>query len=129
MQIKNQENNRVNDEFKLRSYKFVLGVMKLIGTLPDKKMYWSLGDQLFRSTSSIGANVVEAKSAASRKEFVKYFQIALRSANETKYWLCLVRDSKCGDSVLASKLLKEAEELANILAKSIITLKAKIRTF
>ncbi len=83
MQIKNQKLNNGND-FKLRSYKFTLGVMKLIETLPDRKVYWSLGDQLFRSASSIGANIIEAKSASSRRDFIKFYEISLKSANETK---------------------------------------------
>ena len=111
MQIKSQKLNESHN-FKLRSYKFVLGVMKLIETFPNKKFYWSLADQLFRSASSIGANVTEAKASSSKREFINFYQIALRSANEVKYWLCLVKDSKCGDVKLAESLLKEAEELS-----------------
>ena len=121
MQIKSQKEK----EFKVRCYRFTLGVMKLIETLPNKKSYWSLADQLFRASSSIGANVIEAKSSSSRKEFINFYQIALKSANETKYWLGLVRDSKTGDSIVAGKLLEEAEQLSKILASSIMTLKGK----
>jgi four helix bundle protein len=121
MQIKSQREK----EFKTRCYKFTLGVMKLIESLPNKKSYWSLGDQLFRSASSIGANVIEAKASSSKKEFINFYQIALKSANETKYWLSLIRDSKCGDTLLAERLLKEADELSKILAASVITLKGK----
>ena len=42
-------------------------------------------DQLLRSATSIGANVVEAKSASSKRDFIKFYEIALKSANETKY--------------------------------------------
>ncbi|HDI52338.1 MAG TPA: four helix bundle protein [Bacteroidetes bacterium] len=124
MQIKSQKEKR-EKEFKIRCYKFTLGVMQLIETLPNKKSYWSLADQLFRAASSIGANVIEAKSSSSRREFINFYQIALKSANETKYWLGLIRDSKTGDSTLAGKLLEEAGELSKILASSIITLKGK----
>jgi len=124
MQIKSQKEQK-EKEFKIRCYKFTLGVMRLIETLPNKKSYWSLADQLFRAASSIGANVIEAKSASSRREFINFYQIALKSANETKYWLGLVRDSKTGDSNLAERLLREAEQLAKILATSIMTLKGK----
>jgi four helix bundle protein len=101
--------------------------MKIVETLPNKKSFWSLGDQLFRSASSIGANIIEAKSSSSRKEFINFYQISLKSANETKYWLALIRDSKSGDVELAEKLLKEVEELSKILAASVITLKKKIQ--
>lgn len=122
MQIKNQ---KYEHDFKVRSYKFALNIMKLVETLPNKKLYWSLGDQLFRSASSVGANIIEAKSASSKRDFIKFYQIALKSANETKYWLGLVRDSKCGNVESARKLLAEAEELAKIIAASVLTLKGK----
>ena len=124
MKIKTQKLND-NQNFRLRSYKFTLRVMNLIETLPNKRSYWSLGDQLFRSASSIGANVIEAKASSSKREFINFYQIALKSANETKYWLCLIKDSKCGDVNLANALLKEAEELSKILGASILTLKGK----
>lgn len=123
--LKNQKLNSDSQNFKMRSYKLTLAVMKLIETLPNRKSYWSLADQLFRSTSSIGANIIEAKSASSRKDFIKFYEIALKSANETKFWLCLIRDSKCGDINLANQLLKETEELSKIIAASILTLKGK----
>lgn len=113
------------ENFKLRSYKLTLGVMELVNSLPRSRAYNSLGDQLFRSASSIGANVIEAKSASSKKDFINFYQIALKSANETKYWLALVRDLDCADTELAKKLLKEVTEIANILGASILTLKGK----
>jgi four helix bundle protein len=54
---------------------------------------------------------------------VSYFSIALRSANETKYWLCLVRDTLEVNKAEVNELVKEADELSKILAKSILTLK------
>lgn len=99
--------------------------MELVNSLPRSRAYNSLGDQLFRSASSIGANVIEAKSASSKKDFINFYQIALKSANETKYWLALVRDLDCADTELAKKLLKEVTEIANILGASILTLKGK----
>ena len=77
MKIKSQKLND-NQNFRLRSYKFTLRVMNLIETLPNKRSYWSLGDQLFRSASSIGANVIEAKASSSKREFINFYQIALK---------------------------------------------------
>jgi four helix bundle protein len=48
--------------------------------------------QLMRSSVSFGANVTEAKNSSSRLEFKRYYEIALKSANESKYWICLLRD-------------------------------------
>jgi four helix bundle protein len=80
-------------------------------------------DQLVRSATSIGANVIEAKSGNSKKNMISYFTIALRSANETKYWLCLVRDTTEVEKTRIAELLNEANEISKIIAKSIITLK------
>ena len=41
---------------------------------------------------SVGANVVEAKNSSLKLEFKRYYEIALKSGNETKYWLCIFRD-------------------------------------
>lgn len=54
---------------------------------------------------------------------ISYFSIALRSANETKYWLCLVRDTLEVNKADVNELVKEADEISKILAKSILTLK------
>jgi len=124
MQIQNQKFNKSQD-FKVRSYKFTLSIMQLLETLPNRKSFWSLGDQLFRSASSIGANIIEAVSASSKKDYLNFYQIALKSANETKYWLGLIYDSNNGNITLANNLLKEADELARILAASVLTLKGR----
>ncbi len=112
-------------ELKYRCYYFSIETIKFLNTLPNKKIYWTISDQLLRAATSIGANIVEAKSSSSRKDFIKFYNIALKSANETKYWLCLLRDATEADKNNINKLLKEAEEIANILGSSLLTLKNK----
>jgi len=75
-----------------------------------------------RSATSVGANVVEAKNSSSKAEFKRFYEIALKSCNESKYWICLIRDTILKDEELG-KLLKEADEISRILAASIIKLK------
>ena len=84
-----------------------------------------ISDQLLRSATSIGANIVEAKSASSKRDYIKYYEIALKSSNETRYWLGLLRDALDVDKIEVNKLLKETGELANILAASLLTMKSK----
>ena len=84
------------------------------------KVYSSLFDQLIRSATSIGANLVEGKAGSSKKDWKKFFIIALKSANEIKYWLCLIRDTIEIDTVKVGSLLKEVEEISNIIARIII---------
>jgi four helix bundle protein len=58
---------------------------------------------------------------------VKYYEIALKSSNETKYWLCLLRDSNLIVKDQVEKVLIEAVEISKMLGSSIITLKGKDR--
>jgi len=114
-----------SDSVQNRSYHFSLLVIHFISRLPKGNPYWVLGDQLLRSGTSIGANIFEAKSSSSRKEFIRYYEIALKSANETNYWLGLLKDSSF---IPASKILPLSEactELSKIVASSILTLKSK----
>jgi four helix bundle protein len=117
---------RSNLQVKTRAYRFSLDVIHFIEKESAKrKIYYSLIDQLIRSSTSIGANIIEAKSSSSKKEFIRYLEIALKSANETKYWLCLFRDALMCDNEKISTLLKEVDEISKMIARSIITLKAK----
>lgn len=83
-------------------------------------VFYSLFDQLVRSATSIGANVVEGKAGSSKKDWIKFLTIALKSANETKYWLCLIRDTIDVDKNKIQELLNEADEISKIIASIII---------
>ncbi len=89
----NYNSNLKSKDVKVRAYKFSLDIIKFVNNLPNKRAFWSIGDQLLRSSTSIGANMIEAKAASSKRDFVKFYEISLKSANETKYWICLLRDS------------------------------------
>jgi four helix bundle protein len=80
-------------------------------------------DQSIRSGSSLGANYVEAIAGSSKKDFTNFLNHALKSANETKFWLALLRDSGRGDKERINKFLKELTEIANILGSSVKTLR------
>jgi four helix bundle protein len=124
--LKSQSHSsKIKNEFMERCYHFSIAVIKLTRELPEKRVYWTVSDQLIRSATSIGANIIEGKSASSKKDFMKYYEIALKSANETKYWLGLLRDALEGDKVEISELMKETTELAKILAASVLTMKGK----
>lgn len=123
--VKSQNYNaKVKTDLKQRCYYFSLQVIELMNHIPNKRSAWIISDQLIRSATSIGANLVEAKASSSRKEFKKFNEIALKSANETRYWLGLLRDAKLVGSVEANMLLSEATEVANMLAVGVIKLKS-----
>ena len=112
-------------DLKIRCYYFSIDVIKFPGTLPEKRVYWVISDQLLRSATSIGANIVEAKASSSRKDFIKFYEIALKSANESKYWFGLLRDATEADRDKISKLMRELDEISRMLGASVLTLKNK----
>jgi four helix bundle protein len=118
-------NSKFKSDLKLRCYKFSLEIIALADKLPNKKSAWIIIDQLIRSATSIGANLIEARASSSRLEFKKFYEISLKSANETKYWLCLLRDTKLAEEKIINILLNEAVEIANMLASGVLRLKNK----
>jgi len=121
------ENDKVKfkNEFKKRLYKWVLRLIKFIDTLTKGMVGEVMGKQLLRSGTSILANYIEANSASSKKDFINFFTHSLKSANESKVWLALLRDTSRGDKVELEWLLKELTEICNIIASSILTMKGK----
>ena len=117
------QNSKV--DLKVGCYRFSLDIISLTDALPNKRSAWVISDQLIRAATSIGANIVEARASSSRLEFKKFYEIALKSANETKYWLGLLRDSKLVYNNKIDGILKEATELANMLAAGVMKLKKK----
>jgi four helix bundle protein len=112
-------------EFKERLYRFVLKLIKLIEKLPKDRVCFILGDQLLRSGTSILSNYIEGQAASSKKDFIKYFEVSLKSINESKVWIALLRDAGKIKKDEAQWFLDELKEFGNIFASSILTLKGK----
>lgn len=98
-----------------RSFKFALKIIKLYKILKEQNEY-SIGNQILRSATSIGANVEEAIAAQSKKDFLSKISISLKEARETRYWLKLLNESNLIEFDY-TYLLKEALEIINILTK------------
>ena len=112
-------------EFNKRLINFSIETIRFCQEIRKEYQCIVIADQLIRSGTSIGANVTEAKSSSSKREYVRYFEIALKSANETKYWLILARECTQKNKEKAQKLLGEATEIAKILSAGILTMKGK----
>ncbi len=110
---------------KYRAYYFSIKIIKFLEKLPEKYIYKTIGNQLLRSATSIGANIIEAQAASSKKDFRNFMNHSLKSANETKYWLCLLRDGVKIKIQGIDELLKEADELSKILGASMLKLKGR----
>jgi four helix bundle protein len=118
-----------NDEFKKqligRAFIFSQKIIALVDTFPNKRSAWVITDQLLRAATSIAANIIEAQAASSKKDFINFLNHALKSGNETKFWLALSKDIASDQKEVIEKHIKEVNELTKILGSSISTLKGK----
>ena len=117
---------RFKADLKERCFTFSMHVIRLVDTFPNKKSAHIIADQLIRSATSVGANLTEARASSSRREFKKFNEISLKSANETRYWLDLARNTDLAEKERIDMLLQEAGELANMIAAGVIRLKNTI---
>lgn len=120
-----KDNSKAKSDLKKRCFKFGLDVISLCDTLSNKRSIWVISDQLIRSSTSIGANLVDGSAASSKREYKRYFEVALRSANETKYWLSLLRELELKPNEKIENLLDEAKQLSNMLASGVLKLKGR----
>ncbi len=119
------DKEKFKKDFIKRLVTFSLKILKFCEKLKKDRIFWTITDQLIRSATSVGANVVEAKASSSKKDYLKFFEIALKSANETKYWLILVKESKQAFKEEIDKLLQEINEISKVIGSSVLTLKGK----
>jgi len=119
------DREKFKNDFKKRIYSWVLRLIKFIDRLPKNQSAQVIEKQLVRSGTSILANYVEANSASSKKDFINFFTYSLKSANESKVWLALLKDTGQGDKNELEYLISELVEISNILASSILTMKGR----
>ena len=118
------QNNEKN--LKQRAYTYSINSIQLIDTLNKTSISSQvIAKQLMRSATSVGANIIEAQAGSTRKDFTNFFSYALKSANESKFWLELLRDTGKANKDKIELLVKETDELSRMLGASIITLRKK----
>jgi len=109
-----------------KSLAFAIRVVKLSRHLVENQKEYVLSKQVLRSGTAIGALVREAEHGQSKADFLSKMNIALKEANETVYWLILLKET---DYLSASEYLSihaDAEELLKILASIVKTTKTKL---
>lgn len=126
MNVELKNKNTFKQQFKKRCFVFSLDILKIAEILRDKRFNWILIDQLVRSATSIGANIVEGGDSASKKEFINYFQIALKSASETLYWLALLREINKGNDKEIDRLIQECIEIKKLISTIVLNTKSKL---
>ncbi|MGB4205434.1 MAG: four helix bundle protein [Bacteroidales bacterium] len=108
-----------------KSYAFALRVIKLYKHLTEEKKEFILAKQVLRSGTSIGALIKEAEHAQSKADFINKMNIALKEANETSYWLMLLKDSDYIDEISFNSIYADSLELVKLLASIVKTSKQK----
>ncbi len=119
------QNSKFKTKLKDRAYQYSIRIIEFLDTLPKDVSSQVIVKQLLRSATSIGANIIEAQASSSKRDFTNFFTHSLKSANESMYWLGLLKDAKRIDSPQLRNLIKETREIANILGSSVLTLKGK----
>jgi len=112
-------------DIRKRSYIYAIQIIKFIETLPINQTCKIISSQLLRSGTSVGANLIEAQASGTKKDFANFLNHSLKSANESKFWLGLLRDSDQVNKNKIEPLLKETNEISNILGSSILTIRGK----
>ena len=105
------------------TYNFGVRIVKFYKYLTTKQVY-VLSKQLLRCGTSIGANVHESIHAQSRADFISKMNIALKEADETDYWLRLLRDANVIEEVEFESLQKDVKQIIGTLVKIIKSSKA-----
>ena len=117
------EGKVVRKTIQFLSKEFAIQIIRYALLLKDMKVEYPLRDQLLRSGTSIGANIVEASASSSRREFTRFYEIALRSSNETDYWIDLI-ELVYGTNESSIVLKRELSSIRKILGSIIVKLKA-----
>lgn len=106
-----------------KSYAFATKIVRLSQFLVSERREYVLSKQILRSGTAIGALLRESEFAASRPDFINKLTVSLKEANETEYWLMLLKDTDYIDDDEFTQLRDACKELIAMLVSSIKTLK------
>ncbi len=110
-----------------KSVAFSLRIIKAYRFLQENKNEYVLSKQLLRSGTAIGALVREAEFAESSGDFVHKLHIALKEANESDYWLLLLKGSGYIDEVSYLSIKQDCKELIKLLVSIVKTTKSHLK--
>jgi len=114
---------KTGDDIAERLLDFAVRVIKLVNALPKTIVGRHIAGQLVRSGTSCGSNYEESRGAESRADFIHKLGIALKEIKESRFWLKVIYHAKIMKPEQIEPLITECEELAAIIAKSMITAK------
>lgn len=102
-----------------------LMIASLVKKLPNERVFWIISDHVLRSCLSIGANIAEGYGKYKGKEYARFLLMALGSANETEYWIELIKDLYPNIMPEVDKILAKNTETIRMLTASVNTLHRK----
>ena len=111
-------------DLKGRTKSFAIRIVTLFRSLPRSPDAQTLGKQLLRSGTSVAANYRSVCRSRSRAEFIAKMGVVMEEADESAFWLELLRDTGVVKAERTGNLLKEANELVAIFGASLRTAKA-----
>lgn len=109
-----------------KSYTFALNIISLYKHLVSEKKEFVLSKQLLRSGTANGALIREAEHAQSKKDFLNIMNIALKEANETDYWIDLLKDSGFISTEEYNNISQKIKELLKLLISIVKTNKQNL---
>jgi len=112
-------------EMKKRTKEFAKRIIGLCRKLPDNREGRLIGNQIFRSGTSVAANYRAACRARSTAEFISKLSIVEEEADETLFWLELIREMEILDKASLNSLMQENDEIIAIIVSSIKTSRKK----
>ena len=115
--------NRTASLLHAKSYVFALRIIRMTKFLRENKQEFILSKQILRSGTAIGALVRESEFAQSRPDFINKLSVALKEANETDYWLNLLKDSDYIANNSFDSIDSDCGELIALLISSIKTVR------
>jgi four helix bundle protein len=117
---------RDESPLRIKSYAFAVRIVKMVKCLANDIKLQPIYTQILKSGTSIAANLRESEFAQSPSDFISKLSIALKEANETLFWLNLLKDTECITIPQFNSLSKDCDELVAMLIASIKTTKINI---
>jgi len=114
------------EEMKKRTKEFAKRIIKLCRALPDNREGRLIGNQIFRSGTSIASNYRAACRARSAAEFISKLGIVEEEADETLFWLEIIQEMNILKAEQVDSLMRENDEIVAIVVSSIKTVKQKM---
>lgn len=113
---------------KNKSYAFAIRIVRFSQYLQNARKEFVLSKQILRSGTAVGALIREAEFAQSKPDFTHKMNIALKEANETEYWLNILKDTDYLEQKLFESLQADCKELIAMLVSTVKTTKSKTDT-